>query len=276
MQPLSLYVLPLVVAGVLLELAWSRRRRRGLYSRKESLASVGTAAINQIAAFVSLGWKYLVLGAVGGLVPWSIPLNVVTVVVGFVGVEFCYYWYHRLSHEVPALWAMHFVHHSSPEYNLLVAPRLSAVANFVSPIFFVPLALLGFSPEFTVLALSAGLLFQFFLHTQTVGRIGPLEGTVNTPSAHRVHHGTNPQYIDRNYGSTLMIFDRLFGTYEPEGETVRYGVTSGHWGYNPLRLQFAPIWQFLTGRGWTRQQPTEVAPVAQPVADSVADSVVRS
>ena len=86
-----------------------------------------------------------------------------------------------------------------------------------------------------------------------------LEGIINTPSAHRVHHGTNRRYIDRNYGNVLLVFDRLFGTYEPEGETVRYGVTTGHWGYNPLRLQFEPIWRHLTGRGWTRTR-TAVEP----------------
>jgi len=251
-------VLPVVVGGVLLELAWSHRRRLGLYTRKESAASVGTAVINQIASVALLGWKYLVLAGVASLVPWSIPLNVGTVVVGFVGIEFFYYWYHRLSHEVPAMWTMHFVHHSSPEYNLLVAPRLSALAHLVSPFFFAPLALVGFSAEFIVLAIAVGLLFQFFLHTQTIGRLGPLEGIINTPSAHRVHHGTNRQYIDRNYGNVLMVFDRLFGTYEPEGEKVRYGVTTGHWGYNPLRLQFEPMWRHLTRRGWKREKQTAV------------------
>ena len=248
-----LVVLPLAVVGILAELAWSRRRRISLYSVKESLASVGTAAINQVASVASLGWKYLVLAAAGSFVPWSIPLNAATMVVGFIAVEFCYYWYHRSAHEIPALWSMHFVHHSSPEYNLLVGPRLSAVANLVTPLFFVPLALVGYSAEFIMIALAAGLFYQFFMHTQLVDRLGPLEGIINTPSAHRVHHGTNPQYIDRNYGGALMIFDRMFGTYEPEGETVVYGVTSGHWGYNPLRLQFAPLWLFIRGKGWGRQ-----------------------
>lgn len=253
MLPLPI-VAPTVIVGVLLEVAWSRRRRLGLYTAKESAASVGTAVINQFASFVLLGWKYLVLVAAASLVPWSIPLNAATVVVGFLGVEFFYYWYHRLSHEVPTLWTMHFVHHSSPEYNLLVAPRLSAVAHLVTPLFFMPLVLVGFSPEFITISMAVGLFLQFFLHTQTIGKLGPLEGIINTPSAHRVHHGTNRQYIDRNYGATLMIFDRMFGTYEPERETVRYGVTTGHWGYNPVRLQFAPLWQHVTRQGWKREQ----------------------
>ena len=253
-------VLPVLVVGVLLELAWSHRHRLRLYTTKESLASIGTAVINQIGNVALLGWKYFVLLGVASFAPWSIPLNAGTVVLGFLGVEFFYYWYHRLSHENPTLWTMHFVHHSSPEYNLLVAPRLSAVAHLVSPFFFAPLALIGYSAEFIVLALAVGLFFQFFLHTQAIGRLGPLEGIINTPSAHRVHHGTNPQYIDRNYGNVLMVFDRLFGTYEPEAETVRYGVTTGHWGYNPLRLQFAPIWRHLTGRGWNREKQSPVEP----------------
>jgi sterol desaturase/sphingolipid hydroxylase (fatty acid hydroxylase superfamily) len=253
-------VLPTLVVGVLLELAWSRRRRLRIYTAKESMASVGTAVINQIGSVALLGWKYFVLVGIASFVPWSIPLNAATVVVGFLGVEFFYYWYHRLSHENPTLWTMHFVHHSSPEYNLLVAPRLSAVAHLVSPFFFAPLVLVGFSPGFVVLAVAVGLFFQFFLHTQAIGRLGVLEGIINTPSAHRVHHGTNPQYIDRNYGNILMVFDRLFGTYEPEGDTVRYGVTTGHWGYNPLRLQFSPIWRHLTRRGWNREKQSPVEP----------------
>lgn len=264
---LPLYIIgPPVLIAVLAELLWSRRHRLGLYTLKETLASLGTAAINQIASVASLAWKYLVFAVAASFVPWSIPLNAGTIVLGFIGVEFFYYWYHRLSHEIPALWAMHFVHHSSPEYNLLVAPRLSAVANLVGPVFFLPMVMLGFSPEFVALALAAGLFYQFFTHTQTVGTLGPLEGIVNTPSAHRVHHGSNEQYIDRNYGGALMVFDRLFGTYEPEGETVRYGVTTGHWGYNPLRLQFVPIWRLLRGKDWRRERQvatnTETAVVA--------------
>ncbi len=264
-QPPIAIPIAIIISFVLLELAWSRRHHLGLYTKKESMASIGTAIINQVASFALLGWKYLVLAGVASFAPWSIPLNALTVVIGFLGVEFCYYWYHRLSHEIPTLWTMHFVHHSSPEYNLLVAPRLSAVAHLVSPLFFVPLALIGLSPEFIMLTLSAGLFLQFFLHTQTIGQLGPLEGITNTPSAHRVHHGTNRQYIDRNYGSTLMVFDRLFKTYEPEAETVRYGVTTGHWGFNPLRLQFAPLWHHLTRQGWRREQDnaSQVAEVSR-------------
>ncbi|MEO0494000.1 MAG: sterol desaturase family protein [Actinomycetota bacterium] len=251
---LPLYVIgPVVLIAVAAELLWSRHRRAGLYTLKESLASVGTAAVNQVGVVVSLGWKYLVLAGAASFVPWSIPLNAATIVVGFLAVEFFYYWYHRAGHEIPALWSMHFVHHSSPEYNLLVAPRLSFLANFTTPFFFVPLVVIGFSAEFVLVTLAVGLFLQLFLHTQAIGTLGPLEGIVNTPSAHRVHHGTNEQYIDRNYGSTLLIFDRLFGTYEPEGETVRYGVTTGHWGYNPLRLQFAPAWRFVRG-AWKRER----------------------
>lgn len=267
MLPLPI-VAPIIIGGVLLEVAWSHRRQLGLYTAKESATSVGTAVINQIASFVLLGWKYLVLVAAASLAPWTIPLNPATIVVGFLGVEFFYYWYHRLSHEVPTLWTMHFVHHSSPEYNLLVAPRLSAVAHLVSPLFFVPLALVGFSPEFITVTLALGLFLQFFLHTQTIGTLGPLEGLVNTPSAHRVHHGTNRQYIDRNYGSTLMVFDRLFGTYEPEGETVRYGVTTGHWGYNPFRLQFAPLWRHVTRKGWRREQQDDAGRNLEPAGET--------
>lgn len=256
---------PVIIVCMLAEFAWSHRQRLGLYSLKESLASVGTAVINQIAKVALLGWKYLVLAGVASFVPWSIQLNVGTVLVGYLAVELFYYWYHRASHEIPVLWTMHFIHHSSPEYNLLVAPRLSALSHLVTPFFFIPLVLVGYSPEFIVAALAIGLFLQFFLHTQAIGELGRLEGWINTPSAHRVHHGTNPEYIDKNYGGALIVFDRLFGTYQPEGDEVRFGVTTGHWGFNPFRLQFEPMWRFLIHLSWGREKDTSSQPATAKV-----------
>nr|WP_243436237.1 sterol desaturase family protein [Acanthopleuribacter pedis] len=163
-------------------------------------------------------------------------------------VEFAYYWYHRFSHEIPFLWAIHHAHHSSTHMNLTTAVRLNWMGGFVSIPFFMPLVLLGLSPNMIVTALALNLLFQFFLHTEAIGKLGKLEGAlINTPAAHRVHHGTNPAYIDKNYGGVLIIFDRLFGTWEPEQEQVRYGVTTGPVRSNPFVIVFAPMRQWLRG-----------------------------
>ena len=170
--------------------------------------------------------------------PWAFLLT-------FVVADLAYYRYHRFSHEIPILWTMHHTHHSGMWMNLTAAVRLNWVANFVAPLFFAPLVLVGFSGEWLTASLALGLFCQFFLHTEAVGRLGWFEGKLlNTPSAHRVDHGSNRQYIDKNYAGAFIVWDRLFGTYEPEVEKVRCGVTSGFVGYNPFRIQLGPLWTF--------------------------------
>jgi sterol desaturase/sphingolipid hydroxylase (fatty acid hydroxylase superfamily) len=136
---------------------------------------------------------------------------------------------------------------------------LNWLGNFISPLFYIPLVLIGFSPEIVATSLAVSLFFQFFLHTEVVGKLGFLEGLFfNTPSAHRVHHGSNEKYIDKNYGGMLILFDRLFGTYQSEEENVKYGVTTGFLSHNPIVINFSPLLQFLKG-SWKRekQQVTE-------------------
>lgn len=150
---------------------------------------------------------------------------------------------------------MHYTHHSSPWLNFTTALRLNWISKFISPLFFAPLVLLGISPAFIIASLALGLVWQFFLHTEAIGRLGWLEGKLlNTPSAHRVHHGRNVQYIDRNFAGALIIWDRLFGTYEPEAERVRYGVSSGFAGHNPLVIQFLPLWKYIRGQWYAGKQ----------------------
>ena len=123
------------------------------------------------------------------------------------------------------LWAAHVSHHSSERYNLSTALRQTLLTTITSPIFWMPLALVGFSPWMILIAQSWSQLYQFGLHTEAVTKLGPLEWVLNTPSHHRVHHGKQPRYIDKNHGGIFIIWDRLFGTFEPEGERVQYGLT---------------------------------------------------
>ncbi|MBP9143889.1 MAG: sterol desaturase family protein [Thermoanaerobaculia bacterium] len=154
--------------------------------------------------------------------------------VAFLGIDFFYYWFHRASHEVNFLWAAHIVHHQSEEYNLSVALRQSAVQQFLGAPFYWPLALLGV-PPMMFLALDAfDTLYQFWIHTRTIGRLGFLDAVLNTPSNHRVHHGSNAKYIDRNHGGVLIVWDRLFGTFQREEEEPAYGVTRPLANWNPL------------------------------------------
>ena len=157
----------------------------------------------------------------------------------FLGVDFLYYWFHRLSHERNGLWAMHLVHHSSEEYNLAVALRQSSLHGLFTWVFYLPLALIGVPPVTFVVCYGLNLLYQFWIHTQAVGRLGRLtEWVMNTPSHHRVHHGRNPRYLDRNHGGVLIVWDRLFGTFaaESERDPVVYGITHDLTTYNPLRI----------------------------------------
>jgi len=171
----------------------------------------------------------------------------------FLGVDFLYYWFHRWSHEVNAGWAAHVVHHQSEEYNLTVALRQSAFQPLFSSFFYLPLALLGFPPAMFLATVSLNTLYQFWIHTRLVGRLGPLEWVLNTPSHHRVHHGRNPRYIDRNHGGTLIVWDRLFGTFEAEAGEPVYGITRPLASWNPVWANlhyWVEMWQVarLTAR----------------------------
>jgi sterol desaturase/sphingolipid hydroxylase (fatty acid hydroxylase superfamily) len=146
------------------------------------------------------------------------------------------------------MWAFHLVHHTGSKMNLTTAYRLNWLGALISPIFFIPLALLGFPSDFIVLSYGLNLFYQFFLHTEAVGRLGPLEGLIDTPSAHRVHHGSNPEYIDRNFGGVFIFWDRLFGTYQPETVRPKYGITSGPVGHNPFKLIFSGFVDLLKNK----------------------------
>ncbi len=153
----------------------------------------------------------------------------------FVLVDFCYYWSHRLSHEVNVLWAGHVVHHSSEEYNLAVALRQSSLHGLFTWVFYLPLALAGVPPLMYVSCYSLNLLYQFWIHTRAVGRLGrAAEWVLNTPSHHRVHHGRNPKYLDRNHAGVLIVWDRAFGTFQAEEEAPVYGITTPLRSWNPL------------------------------------------
>jgi hypothetical protein len=154
-------------------------------------------------------------------------------------VDFFYYWFHRYSHEISVMWGGHIVHHQSEEYNLSVALRQSAFQSLFSWVFYLPLALVGFDPAVFLVVAQFQTLYQFWIHTRLINKMWwPFELIFNTPSHHRVHHGINPKYIDRNHGGTLIIFDRMFGTFQAEEEEVVYGVTKPLKSWNPVWANF--------------------------------------
>jgi sterol desaturase/sphingolipid hydroxylase (fatty acid hydroxylase superfamily) len=153
--------------------------------------------------------------------------------VAMVGWDFLYYWSHRLQHEFRYLWAIHVVHHSSERYNLSTALRQPVAESFGTMVPYGILGLLGVRPDLILKARGINLIWQFWIHTEVVRSLGPGEEVLSTPSAHRVHHGSNREYLDRNHGGILIVWDRLFGTFEREDETVIYGLTSNIESFNP-------------------------------------------
>ena len=168
--------------------------------------------------------------------------------------DFVYYWYHRFHHTIRVFWGSHVVHHSSQRYNLSTALR-QPWTPFTSLPFWLPLAFLGFAPWMILLQQSISLIYQFFIHTERIRKLPrPIEFIMNTPSHHRVHHGSNKQYLDKNYGGTLIVWDRLFGTFEPEDERVVYGLTKNIHTFNPMKVAFgeyiAIARDVISARSW--------------------------
>ncbi|MFI7279381.1 sterol desaturase family protein [Micromonospora chersina] len=249
MIPAVLYAVPAFLLLIIIEAVSYRflpdDDERG-YELRDTTTSLSMGLGSQIIGFP---WKLLTVGIYAAL--WTVapvhlsPGHWWTWVIVFFADDLAYYWFHRLHHEVRVLWASHVVHHSSVYYNLSTALRQSWTPMTSLP-FWLPLALLGIPPWMIFLQQSISLLYQFFLHTERVGVLArPVEFIFNTPSHHRVHHGSNAEYLDRNYGGILIVWDRLFGSFEPERAPARYGLTKNIQTYNPLRVathEFAAIW----------------------------------
>jgi alkylglycerol monooxygenase len=196
---------------------------------------------------IFLGFMSLVFGALFGLgtyyiyefaysiAPYQFPASAWwTWVVLFFVDDLAYYIFHRVSHESRLFWNFHVVHHSSEEYNLSVAVRQSWFSGILHWIFYAPVMLLGFAPWMFALMHGFNLLYQFWIHTKVIDKLGPFEYIFNTPSHHRVHHGVNEIYLDKNYAGVLIIWDRMFGSFVEETEEPRYGIIKPLKSYNPL------------------------------------------
>jgi len=241
-QKFLIYAFPVLLAAALLEAFIYKRLKHKPFAWVESGASlvvaVGYRASSMLGYFIN-----------GGIFLWLYSQRPVDIAMDrwyhwvalFFGLEFCYYWFHRASHEIRWFWATHAVHHSPEHMNFSAAYRLGWTGSFTGhPFFFAPLVLIGFHPTYVFGMLGLNLLYQFWLHTELIPKLPFLELFLNTPSLHRVHHATNPQYLDTNYGGVLIIFDRLFGTYvaEDDKDPVRYGLITQVGSNNPFRIAF--------------------------------------
>ena len=236
-DPVQLAI-PVFIIAIIVEMFAIRAGVRGDYDWRDTATSLAMGFGNTFAAII---FGAFVVGAGVWLyqfrlfdIPvtwWSIPL-------AFVAEDFVYYWFHRTAHRIRWFWASHVVHHSSQHYNLSTALRQTWTGQFsLSFAFRLPLFLIGFDPKLILFCAGLNLVYQFFIHTETVRRLPhPIEWLFNTPSHHRAHHGTNPRYLDRNFGGVLIVWDRMFGTFEAERdeEPVRYGIIRNLATFNPL------------------------------------------
>jgi len=268
----TLYATPFFIITVVLEavivVRWKRAGRELVgYEKRDTWASLGmgigsvftSGAINAgVFILASWLWKHRLVDLGTGWLGW---------VVALVGWDFAYYWHHRAEHESRFLWASHVNHHSSRHFNLSTALR-QPWSPWTSFVFFPPLAVLGVAPWLIMVSAGLNLIYQYWIHTELIDRMPRwFEAVFNTPSHHRVHHGSNPEYLDKNYAGVLIVWDRLFRTFAREEARVVYGLTKNIETFNPFRIAFheyaaiarevraAPSWKHrvnlvVRGPGW--------------------------
>ena len=247
---------PFFLLALLIELAIDRARGTGRYRAADAVNSLSAGTLSTTFGYFTkivptVIWAY----AFQNFAIIDMPLDwfdmsargIALWLIAMLAWDFCYYWSHRCGHEISILWASHAVHHQSEDYNLSTALRQTSTGFLFNWIFYLPLFLIGFPPEVLVTVNALNLIYQFWVHTQFVGKLGWLDRVFVTPSNHRVHHAQNEIYIDRNYGGILVLWDRLFGSFQEEldEEPVVFGVRKPLASWNPFwaNLQvYAYLW----------------------------------
>jgi sterol desaturase/sphingolipid hydroxylase (fatty acid hydroxylase superfamily) len=241
--------IPFFLLAIVVEIVVNRRRGAGYYRSNDAINSISAGMLGTTTGYFTkllplIGWGYVLqhLSLIDMPLSWFdwSPAGVLLWLIAAIAWDFCYYWFHRCSHEISILWAAHAVHHQSEEYNLSTALRQTSTGFLFGWLFYLPLFVIGFPLEVLVTVNAVNLIYQFWVHTRLIGRLGPLESVLMTPSHHRVHHAQNARYIDRNYGGMLITWDRLFGTFEPErdDEPVVFGVRKPLHSWNPFWANF--------------------------------------
>mgnify|MGYP001269545867 FL=1 len=232
---------PIVLAMIFFEILVSNFQNQNFYKKSDTLCTIGLLLGNIIVAFAIKGtvlafhiylYQFRAFDFVNQIPIWALWI------ITFISIDLVFYIYHRMSHRIRFLWAIHLSHHSSEEMNFAVSFRQAWFGPISKIPFFMVLPLLGFDPTIVAVAGVISTLWGIVGHTQVIGKLGPLEWIFNTPSHHRVHHGSNKQYIDKNYGNLLIIWDRMFGTFEPEEEAVKFGLVNNVNTFNPVKVTF--------------------------------------
>lgn len=260
MHRLVVLAVPVFVLLMACEFAWGLLRRRNTWRLNDSIGSLSQGLLSQAVAvctqlfqigLYAMAWRLLAPLAA----PWSPPAfwdSAAGWVLAVLLFDFCDYWLHRAGHECAVFWAAHSVHHQSQDFNLSTALRQESTVVFLGWAFYLPMALLGVPPEQFGIAGLIVLLYQFWIHTEHVGRLGWFDRVFSSPSNHRVHHGVNDAYIDRNYGGMLVVWDRLFGTFAEEHAPSVYGTRQPLGSWDPLRAVFGPYLPLLRDAWHTR------------------------
>ena len=266
------------IAMLLIEIA------KGLFTRQmkareflDMVASVSTQLPYLLVEVALLAFVYIGFEAfAASFVTWTLPVTWWSFALALLAADFMYYWEHRLAHEIRIFWTQHAVHHSSRHMNILVGVRFGPFEGVISALALFPLILAGFPPAFVFAGMVIVLAYQTWIHTELIGQLGPLEGLLNTPANHRVHHGCDDKYIDKNYGGILIIWDRIFGTFQREEERPNYGLKRDYHSLNPLSVwvsewpalfkdlgsarSLGEVWMYLFARpGWRPKRVRDAA-----------------
>ncbi|WP_166422507.1 sterol desaturase family protein [Paraglaciecola sp. 20A4] len=250
-----IYAIPFFFLLIAMELVAEYVRKTDYYRTNDAISSLTAGVLSRMVGILKALVPfalYITLYNNYGL--FSFVENIWLGLVAFILYDFCYYWNHRLGHEMSILWAAHVVHHSSEEYNLTTALRQTS-GSFISWIFYLPLAILGVDPLLLLTVGSLNLIYQFWVHTQHIGKLGWLEWILVTPSNHRAHHAQNQIYIDRNYGGVFIIWDRLFGSFQEELDNERpiFGIRKALHSWNPI-VANTHVYQQLIKDSWRTQR----------------------
>ncbi|SHM25495.1 sterol desaturase family protein [Flavobacterium xinjiangense] len=244
------FVMPIFLILILLEKLYGHYKGENTAPNMDSISSVSSGMVNSVKDVLGLSITLISYDWIASkIVVFHLEATIMAYIIGFIAIDFYGYWSHRLSHQINFLWNKHAIHHSSEEFNLACALR-QPVSSFVNLFTFllIPAALLGVPSKVIAITLPIHLFLQFWYHTKHIKKIGFLENILVSPSHHRVHHAINPEYMDKNHSQIFIIWDKLFGTFQEELETVPpvFGITRPAKTWNPIRINFQHLWLLIT------------------------------
>lgn len=245
MESLTTYFVPVFAVFIIVENIIAHRKNPERFEIKDSVTSIIMGIGSVLINLVTVGIVYQEYSFVYQYSFFKIESTWWAWILLLFAEDFCYYWFHRIGHESRFFWASHVVHHSSESYNLSTAVRQTWTGTMINAVFWFPLLLIGFSPLMVITQQSISLIYQFFIHTEQVRKLGVLELIMNTPSHHRVHHGSDLKYLDKNYAGIFIIWDKMFGSFQPEEEVPNYGLVKNIHTYNPIKVAYIEWWNMF-------------------------------